>query len=117
MPGRIAILLDAGGEPIPRDVWGSPGRDGIPGMFQQSMIYLYGLTKIQDTEYDEIIVNTVTTSKNGVLLKSGSNTLFTVDEGQKLEYLGEITNGGIRWVRVRYNNQVAYVRKEDVILK
>ena len=49
IPGRIKLMLHPD-RPIPvqRNIWESPGRDGIPGMFQQAMIlfiWSYGYSR------------------------------------------------------------------------
>jgi len=44
---RLKLMVTTG-EPIPRNIWESPGKDGIPGAFQQAMIMLHGLTVITD---------------------------------------------------------------------
>lgn len=55
LPGRLALLLQTG-EPIPRAIWEAPNTDGIPGVFQQSMIILNGLTQIvTETTYTKVI--------------------------------------------------------------
>lgn len=52
---RLKLLVTTG-EPIPRDVWESPGKDGIPGSFQQAMIILNGLTIVEESiDIDRII--------------------------------------------------------------
>ena len=40
--GRLALLVN-NGEPIPRNLWDSPGRNGVPGSYQQLMVAIYGL--------------------------------------------------------------------------
>lgn len=55
VPFNIGQLL-VNGEPIPRDIWESPGKDGQPGLFQQSMIIIHGLTLITDTETVENVI-------------------------------------------------------------
>ena len=39
---RLALLVN-GGEGIPRDIWDSPGVDGVPGAFQQAAIVVFNL--------------------------------------------------------------------------
>lgn len=45
--GRLKLLIIAE-ESIPRDIWEHKGQDGIPGLFQQAMICINGLTVIDN---------------------------------------------------------------------
>lgn len=58
VPGRLSVLL-TNGNPIPRESWESPGRDGYPGVFQQTMILLNGLTAIEYNFVQYIIVDEI----------------------------------------------------------
>lgn len=44
---RLKLLLLTG-EPIPREAWEHDGKDGVPGIFQQAMILINGLTVIEE---------------------------------------------------------------------
>ncbi len=79
IPGRLAILLSIG-DPIPREVWESPGRDGIPGMFQQTMIYINGLTVIETTH--EIVTEEVQVIEEPVVEQPAPAPILPV--GQKV---------------------------------
>ncbi len=48
VPGRIALLIQDG-TPVDREAWETRGRDGIPGIFDQCMIGLNGLTATTTT--------------------------------------------------------------------
>ena len=130
LPGRIALLLNnERSKNIPRDVWASPGTDGIPGMFQQSMILIHGLTKITKDEIIEvevdnnikqkIIKNEIKkivgkVSKNGVLLRDGKKIIAILSKGVEVEVLSESLLDNQKWLRVRHGNFVGFVMEREV---
>lgn len=52
---RLKLLIQTG-EPIPRDLWESPGKDGIPGAFQQAMILINGLTTVTTEKVEKKVI-------------------------------------------------------------
>lgn len=74
VPGRLSILLSIN-EPIPRTIWEDANTDGIPGLFQQTMIILNGLTKIT-TE----VIEHVGYIKIGCNIYKEGNTVLKVVE-------------------------------------
>lgn len=89
IPGRLALLLDSN-EAIPRDVWEAPNTDGIPGIFQQTMIVINGLTKITTTITTKYVA---TVSKRCNIYKGGTVVLRQVEVGTKIVKLNEENKG------------------------
>lgn len=126
VPFRIGALLTTG-EEIPRLSWESPGADGQPGLFQQAMIIIHGLTSIT---YEDKVVNSntaITNTNRDILkddilvfikdsdLRSGNSTLKSFKIGDTVIADGKNTNG---WIGVQSNDGIAgYVRSENVKLK
>lgn len=108
IPGRLALLLSTK-EPIPREIWEAPNIDGIPGIFQQSMIILNGLTEvITEIEYVAYINEECNFSIQGNLnqtQKLSKNTKL-VKIGN-LDQTGQFTSvtledGKVGWVTTKY---------------
>ena len=74
---RLKLLVE-NGQVIPRDVWESPGRDGIPGAFQQAMIILYAL------DYKDSFIQIKEKKEN----YSKSN--FTKDSVEQIRIIDEV---------------------------
>lgn len=89
--GRLAMLLTTG-EPIPRSIWEAPATDGTPGVFQQAMIILNGLTEIR-TE----IVYSYVVAANCKIYRGGTTVLKEIIEGARVGRLIE-ENG--TWTKV-----------------
>lgn len=110
VPGRIALMLNKG-EPIPRSIWESPAVDGIPGLFQQSMIIINGLTTIEVTETKGVI-----TVVDNVPIKVGSKTIETVEKGTILTTTGKVVqnDNGTSWIGVFINGTQGYVYSPQI---
>ncbi len=111
---RLKLLVKTG-EHIPREVWESPGRDGIPGAFQQAMIILNGLTVIKDEELVEerIIAYQVKSNWENVPIRAGQNTVATVQSGYRLLTTGRVFDG--YWLEVyTQDGEIGYVGLEYV---
>jgi len=111
IPARLAVLL-VNNELIPRDIWESPGRDGIPGTFQQTMIALYGITRVTDSVTEVPLTYTVVVSRCNIY--HGTTIIQTAIEGETLEYLGKVSEDG-RWLLVKYKNQTGWIKKEEAV--
>lgn len=96
---RLKLLVRTG-EPVPRDVWETPGRDGIPGAFQQAMIMLNGLTVIEDEVVQEkrVKVYQVKSNWTRVPIMNGRTQVTTATGDDYLLSDGQIVNG--RWLAV-----------------
>lgn len=96
IPGRLALLMQTG-EPIPRDLWEAENFDGIPGIFQQTMIVIYGLTKITTT----VVQDYVGIVANGCnIYSSGSKVIKKIEAGTKVTSVLDSENQD-GWVRVK----------------
>ena len=95
---RLKLLVTTG-EPIPREVWESPGKDGIPGAFQQAMIILNGLTVITEEVVQEkrIRVFKVKSDWYDVPIKVGYRVLGYLPSDYYLLPTGKIVDG---WAKV-----------------
>lgn len=93
---RLKLLVQTG-EPIPRDIWESPGKDGIPGAFQQAMILINGLTVIKDEVLVERVIDTYVVSEDweDVPMQSGEEILKIMQSGYELLPTGKVTEGWI----------------------
>lgn len=108
VPFNIGRLL-ANGAPIPRDIWESPGRDGQPGIFQQAMIIIHGLTIITDTETVE---NVITIYKDTPIYAADAKTVVgNLKAGFKIKEAKEAkANNG--WIGVKLiSGGFGYIKK------
>lgn len=138
--GRLALLVTQG-TPIPRNIWESPGRDGIPGTFQQAMFILNGIDYAEQQDFNDFIINQNNNINqnvliNGVtkkrLLNNQKKTQYVevqkgfdvqVYHGNDIVTVGHVnpgqlllTNGQVHdnWLAVLFNEQWAWVRKDLV---
>jgi hypothetical protein len=105
IPGRLGIMLATGDE-ISRANWESKGVDGQPGGFQQTMIALYGVTKVTDETkiVTEKLVNYVAVIPEQCKIYSNSTTVLgNVLPGTKVLTLGRQQNGWT-WVTLEDNS-------------
>lgn len=137
IPGRIKLMIHANNSiPIPRNIWESPGRDGVPGMFQQSMIYLYGLTTIRNESTliedvdkveiieEELILDTdyeYVTTHNDVGVYTGNKLVTKIPNAGtevtlKIERL--VRNAANdEYVFIKYGEYEGLIRKEYIKVK
>lgn len=118
LSGRLSLLLNTPSHSIPRETWGSPGADGIPGIFQQAMIQIHGLTQVEEIN-DKVITRfqkVVIAKRNGVLIRSGTKTLARLDAGQKVKFIGYYDSkpGATKYVQVEHNGVVGYIKTDDI---
>ncbi len=108
--GRLALLL-ATGEEIPRQSWDNRGTNGSPGVFQRSMISLFGLTKIvtEKVQIQKVQKDYVVTQKR-CNIYHGEVTKI-VEEGIDLELTKE-RNGD--WIGVVLEGQIYWINSKDV---
>ncbi len=120
VPARVALLL-ATNESIPRDIWDSPGRDGTPGLFQQTMAMIYGLTVVQTTTRNDIVVDTLV--NDGYVVLNNCNVMIgpeirgtlTKEDILTSEMLGERTTvAGIEWVRVNRGAVSGWIQVSNI---
>lgn len=126
IPGRIKLMLhDTQPIGIPRNTWESKGKDGIPGMFQQSIIYVYGLTTIKEIEAPiQIKQNLILdksydyeTSEDGVGVYIGSEQVGMIaKKGTQLELLSYELYSDV-WIAIKVNNKKCYINKNFVKIK
>ena len=110
VPGRIALMLK-NNKNVPRQTWESQGADGIPGVFQQSMIIIHGLTKITE----EVIYKVTVIQKAG--LYRGTEIIEYADVGEILTITGNpIENkDGSSWIQVKSKTgNTAYILNKNV---
>ena len=80
---RLKLLIQ-NNEDMQRDSWESPGVDGIPGLFQQAMIIINGLTIISDDVEETIEIDK---KVNDALIESqGSQRFDVVQKKDELAY-------------------------------
>jgi hypothetical protein len=108
VPFRVSNLIKTG-QPINREAWESSGADGQPGLFQQSMIMIHGLTKITDTN-ENIIKNIVVAISDGEV-RTKNELIKKFKVGDEFETTGQITNG---WIGVKVDGKDGYVRQTEV---
>ena len=108
IPFRIGLMLKDQ-EPIPREIWESPGRDGQPGLFQQSMIIIHGLTLITDTETVE---NIITIQKDtNIYDRDGKTVLGNLKAGFKIKEAKE-AKGNNGWIGVKLTDgRFGYIKQ------
>ena len=135
IPFRTGQLI-INNKPIHRKAWESPGADGQPGIFQQSMIALHGLTRIVDTEQkiiiepvavpakvaelipEPVVIRTKEVLTNGLVaitdgeVRLGNTLVAKYVEGAEFEGNGKEENG---WVGVKtIDGKTGYVLKKNV---
>ena len=112
LPGRLALLLQNNSSTIPRDIWDSPGKDGVPGIYQQALIAVHGLTVVE-TDKEEVIRKTFITPTISVKLqKKGHNTVH-IKAGTQLEYIRELEHLGHDWIEVKHNNETFFILRDE----
>lgn len=111
---RVLKLISNNPEPIPRQVWETPGADGNPGLFQQCMIVIKGLpvkiteTIVEDktsTKYIATVIADAEIKVTDVKTKQ-EKVLGTVKIGDKLEVV-EPRNDS--WTGVLINGETGYI--------
>lgn len=114
--GRAALLVN-NGEPIPRQTWDSPGRDGIPGAYQQLMSIVYGL------ELRTVKITPVTPQKN----VGGLSTFATLRDGaygyrpeartptKTLRGTWKVIRVQGDWVLLNVREEFLWVRRKDTL--
>jgi len=122
LPLRVGLLL-SNKETIPRASWESPGADGQPGTFQQTMISIYGLTKITDSYLppnqaviqDQVVQFTkVVAIANGQIM-SGPTPVASYKAGDEFKHNGKVITG---WVGVEtIDGKVGYIQQANVKFK
>lgn len=108
VPFRIGLML-AGQEDIPREVWESPGQDGQPGLFQQAMIIIHGLTIITDTQTVE---NIITIQKDtNIYAQDGKTVVGSLKAGFKIKEAKDAkAHGG--WIGVKLTDgRFGYIKQ------
>jgi len=120
VPFRLALLL-SNKEAIPREVWEHPGQDGRPGLFQQSMILINGLTQIvkEDVaiEVETVkVIDYVVKKQTYIYTSPNSNTIavnqmLKVGEKVKKSKTDSTVEG---WLGVEYNGKNGFIKSEDV---
>ena len=120
VPARLALLLSTG-ESIPRDIWDSPGRDGTPGVFQQTMIMIYGLTEIKTIVKEEITYDVPQAVGYEVIntcnVMSGRDVLGTLTKGDILidSMVGSVSDvNGISWIKFDRGNLNGWIQLSNL---
>lgn len=117
---RLSKLVSNNTEAIPRQAWETPGADGNPGLFQQAMIAINGLTaKIEETRIvDKSSVRIYGTVKvNSQAKISDAKTriervVANVKVGDKLEIFDVRKD---EWIGVLINGEKAYLKKTELV--
>lgn len=108
--GRLALLL-LNGEAIPRENWANRGTQGKPGIFQQTMISLYGLTTIKE-EIKEV--------KRVVYSTKARCTIYYGNEQKTLPEGTIITLGKFKqrdWISIKLGDKEWWIDSRNVIQK
>jgi hypothetical protein len=112
VPGRLALLHETG-EPIPRGIWDSPGRDGRPGIFQQTMSMIYGLTEKRTTT--EVVENkNIYTVVSRCDVSSQNKTIGTLEIGSKVSVLKSTILNSEKWVQIDYNGMLGWILEKNI---
>lgn len=111
---RVLNLIGRNGEPIPRQVWETPGADGNPGLFQQCMVVIKGLpVKITDTivedktstRYFATVIAQAQVKITDIKTRQ-EKVLGTVNPGDKLEVVEARKDS---WTGVLINGETGYI--------
>ena len=128
--GRLKMLVQDG-YPIPRDAWETKGIEGVPGVFQQAMIILNGLTAIQEdlnTEYlnvtpetQKLLVEVLEVKTQGAEVYDGKKKVAVLKQGTKLLPLESKKFSGVDWYRVEVRTTaqskvVGWIMAEHVVV-
>lgn len=112
VPARLDLLTKTG-EAIPRNIWDSPGKDGIPGVFQQTMSMLYGYTAV--VQKVEVVTETYQIiTKCNVMV--GAKAVGTLDAGTILNKSQIISKEG-EFVRIKTDKFEGYVSNNNLLRK
>lgn len=104
--GMRLKLLVANGETIPRRVWESRGKDGIPGQFQQAMILINGFTKQEEIVHE---ILTLVTIKECNLME-GTKTIAKCPKNTTLEIIKEQDG----WCKVKFQDKEGWIKRADL---
>jgi hypothetical protein len=118
VPGRLDLLLKTG-EGIPRNIFDSPGKDGKPGLFQQIMVMIYGLT-IDETKVttQKVVDKVLYIVDRDCDIMSGSRVLGRMRAGTEVTITKEsIGTNGKKWVFIEQGVAPGWIMAENVILK
>lgn len=111
VPGRLALLFNSN-KSIPRDTWETSGANGIPGTYQQTMIWVNGLTIIKDTVQTRNLINYEVIRPRSAV-QSGSDILYYLNNGDIVRSYGEISKDGV-WISVDSNQGKGWTRLDNL---
>lgn len=122
VPGRIALLLKTE-ENIPRDVWETRGRNGIPGTFEQAMVILHGLTSITKEKVYEYTKDEIRESRPEEIerlefeiikptqAKRGNEIIAELKKGDKVKGTGKTQRvGRVDWIGIEVAGELGWVQ-------
>lgn len=109
--GSSLKRLCKSGVPIPRDFWESPSVDGIPGGFQQAMIYMNGLTLITEEYKDKGVEYKWYDVIRNVNVYSGKYIIGKIPAGQKVILTGK-TDG--RYSQIKFKNGYGWILTNEI---
>lgn len=130
VPGRLKLALNKERPiPISREAWESNNK-GRPGIYQQTMLTIHGLTQISkeyvenplpkehptttlDIEIDE---ENVEIAERAIEAKVGSKVVHIYQPGDRIDLTGkEQIFGGVRWLQVKdKDDNIAFVKESDL---
>lgn len=110
VPARLGLLL-ATGEPIPRNIWDSPGKDGRPGTYQQTMSLLYGYIAVK-TEVVAVTYNYKVIATCDIMNKQTKVASLPKDTILKQSDIGKVEGD---WVQVNVNGKSGYIQNSNLL--
>lgn len=126
VPARLKLAIkEKNPIPITRESWDSNSKT-IPGIYQQTMTILHGLTAEIDEYIEplpqsdptveieiEVDSTNLVVAKQKLEVKSGNKTIFVYNIGNSIELTGNIKQaGGFTWTEVRTSNGIGYIRQD-----
>ncbi len=116
-PGRLQILLK-NGQPISRGSWDSPGKDGIPGVFQQTMLMIYGFTTIkEEVKYEDVVPVSYKVVADCKIM-AGPKEVGSLKKDEILTQemiITSMTYNDALWVKVRVNGIDGWILDQNIL--
>lgn len=117
---RVAKLISPESEAIPRHAWETPGKDGQPGLFQQCMIQIKGLTakitetrvEIKATAKDYVTVKVQSDVKISDIKTRKERVVGTAKVSEKYEIF-DLTHKG--WIGIIFNGEKGYIEEQFLV--
>jgi len=117
VPGRLKLAIHPTNPMfLPRDIWDDSSTAGVPGLFQQAMIIVYGLTEIVDEKIEVTETDyEIQTFDYDIAVYKGKEQIYEFESGREIPFTGIVKelNGNL-WMEVMTPDGIGYVKKKEI---